>query len=43
MARANTVIQSIEINRTLQKLLEDDHVDEYFVESVRDLIIMARN
>ena len=28
MARANTVIQSIEINRTLQKLLEDGHVDE---------------
>ena len=42
MARPNTIIRSIEINRTLDKLLEDGHVDEYFVESIRDLIIMAR-
>ena len=43
MAKPNTIIRSIEINRTLDKLLEDGHVDEYFVESIRDLIIMARN
>jgi len=42
MAKPNTIIRSIEINRTLDKLLEDGHVDEYFVESIRDLIIMAR-
>ena len=42
MAKPNTIIRSIEINRTLDKLLEDGHVDEYFVESIRDIIIMAR-
>ena len=41
MAKPNTVIQSIEINRTLDKLLEDGHVDELFVESIRDIIILA--
>ena len=43
MAKPNTIIRSIEINRTLDKLLEDGHIDEYFVESIRDLIIKARN
>ena len=42
MARPNTIIRSIEINRTLDKLLENGHVDEYFVESIRDLMVMEK-
>ena len=42
MARPNTVIRSITINRTLDKLFKDGHVDEYFVESIRDLMVMEK-